>query len=232
MKSINIADEEKRDAIVGVDRLSPVAPVIYVEATGRPIRPVRFIKSTRETAWRALREKKPDPAAMARWLAAEDPEIDYTLTGKRLEQTRRVFLKPDGSVAYTLKWQEILYDPEGRETGRREYIDREANISGEIPLRWTGRFITKREGTRAFVTRRVYQLKHVNGLTYDFLYRMAERLQRKNALLVLGAGRDGTEPLVLVRGGLYYRAFLEGRVRGADYMLLLRLSNLELKEAP
>lgn len=229
MKSINISDEQRRDAFVGVERTPFQSGVVYVEASGRPARSVRYIKSTRETRWSNIRERAGGAKAAARLLADEDPEIDFTLTGKRIDRTRRIFLKEDGDVAYSVRWQDVLYDPAGRETGRREHTDREANINGEIPLRWSGRFIPKDEALKTFVTRRIYQLKHVNGLTFEFLYNMARRLHKKNAFLALGAGREGGEPLVLVRGGVAYRGFLEGRLRGDEFMLLLHLSNLELK---
>ena len=77
-----------------------------------------------------------------------------------------------------------------------------------------------------------YQLGHVNGLTYDFLYEMAKNLHEKDALMMIGGGPKGTEPLVFQEGGKGYRAFLEGRIQGGKYLLLLHLSNLELKPLP
>ena len=46
---------------------------------------------------------------------------------------------------------------------------------------------------------------------------------------MIGAGVKGNEPLVFQDGGKSYRAFLEGRVKDKSYILLLHLSNLELK---
>jgi hypothetical protein len=74
-----------------------------------------------------------------------------------------------------------------------------------------------------------YQLSHVNGLTFDFLYEMAKDLHEKDSLMMVGAGAKGNEPLVFQDGGKAYRAFLEGRVKDGKYILLLHLSNLELK---
>jgi hypothetical protein len=48
-------------------------------------------------------------------------------------------------------------------------------------------------------------------------------------LLLLGGGPKANQPLVFRRGSLPYRGFLEGRTRGAEYCLLLHLSNIELK---
>jgi hypothetical protein len=49
-------------------------------------------------------------------------------------------------------------------------------------------------------------------------------------LLLLGGGAKGNEPLTFRRGGLSYRGFLEGRVDGPRYALILHLSNQELKQ--
>ena len=69
----------------------------------------------------------------------------------------------------------------------------------------------------------------MNGLTFDFLFDMAKSLHEKESLMMLGAGEKGNEPLVFQDGGKSYRAFLEGRVKGGSYLLLLHLSNLELR---
>ena len=80
-----------------------------------------------------------------------------------------------------------------------------------------------------FIFGKTYQLKHNSGLTYDFLFNMAKELFEKQALMLVGAGAKGNEPLIFMDNGKPYRAFLEGRVKDDTYMLLLHLSNLELK---
>ena len=77
-----------------------------------------------------------------------------------------------------------------------------------------------------------YQLKHVNGLTYDFLFEMAKELSDKDSLMMLGGGKSGKEPLVMNDGGKPYRAFLDGRVKGEKYCLILHLTDQELKPLP
>ncbi len=44
----------------------------------------------------------------------------------------------------------------------------------------------------------------------------------------VGAGPGGRDPIILERNGLPYRGFLEGRVRGDHYLLVLHLTHLEL----
>ncbi len=80
-----------------------------------------------------------------------------------------------------------------------------------------------------FVFSKKYQIKHINGLTYDFLFDMARQLAEKKAVMLVGGGSKGVAPLVLANGGTSYRAFLEGRVEGEKYCLILHLTNLELK---
>ena len=42
--------------------------------------------------------------------------------------------------------------------------------------------------------------------------------------------RSGKDPIVLQLNGTAYRGFLEGRVNGETFILLLHLSNMELKK--
>ena len=59
-----------------------------------------------------------------------------------------------------------------------------------------------------------YELKHVNGLTFDFLFTIVKDLHDKDSFMMLGGGK-GNEPLVMNENGKPYReAFLEGKVKG------------------
>ena len=74
-----------------------------------------------------------------------------------------------------------------------------------------------------------YQIRHINGLTFDFLFGLAKSLADKESLMPVGAGEKGTDPLVMSDGGKPYRAFLEGRIKGESYCLILHLTDQELK---
>ena len=87
----------------------------------------------------------------------------------------------------------------------------------------------KSEVAVRFAFKRTIQLKHVDGVTYDYLFEMANELQDENVMVLVGAGPKGKEPLIFQANGMPYRGFLEGRVHGKKYQLLLHLSNLELK---
>ncbi len=78
-----------------------------------------------------------------------------------------------------------------------------------------------------FIFKKSYQVQHVNGLTNDFLFDMAKKLSDADAMMLVGGGQKGNEPLVMANGGTPYRAFLEGRVDGDKYVFILRLTNME-----
>ena len=103
-----------------------------------------------------------------------------------------------------------------------------ANILSENALK-TGKLFPKKEFYNKLVFAKKYQLHHINGLTFDFLFEMAKELHDKESIMMIGGGTKGNEPLVFQDGGKAYRAFLEGRVKDNSYLLILHLSNLELK---
>jgi hypothetical protein len=107
-------------------------------------------------------------------------------------------------------------------------VETPANIDIERPLVWTGKTFKRLEAVRRFVFSRNYQICHVDGLTFDFLFAMARELDTIDSLVLIGAGVRGIEPIILERNGLPYRGFLEGRIKGDRYILLLHLSHLEL----
>ncbi|MEQ1642712.1 MAG: hypothetical protein ABL959_04605, partial [Pyrinomonadaceae bacterium] len=106
------------------------------------------------------------------------------------------------------------------------------NINSDIPLRWSGKFIKKEDAAHKFIFTHKRQLIHVNGLTYDFLYEMAKELHERNSLMLLRGGEKGDQPIIMTRGAKPYNAFLEGRIDGDSYLLVLQLSNMELKRPP
>ena len=104
-----------------------------------------------------------------------------------------------------------------------------ANVNESSPVTWTGRKMPKAEVVHLFAFRRTLQVRHVDGLTFDFLYGMAKELADADEVVLIGAGAGGKKPLVFQTNGTPCRGFLEGRVDGDRYKLLLHLSNMELK---
>ena len=139
-----------------------------------------------------------------------------------------MLLDPDGQVLYAAGEVEVVCDRHGVEVERRLPSDTPANVDGDLPLVWTGRMVSRADAARRFGFSRNYQLRHVDGLTYDFLFAMAAELDQADFLVLVGAGPQGGGPVILERNGLPYRGFIEGRVDGERYLLALHLSHLEL----
>jgi hypothetical protein len=126
--------------------------------------------------------------------------------------------------------EEVIKNPDNSIKEVKPHIETEGNIAIDIPLSWTGKMVPKEQAIRMFVFARKYQLKHVNGLTYDFLFDIAKTLHEQKSMMMIGGGKKGNEPLIFQNGGVPYRAFLEGRIKDQQYMLLVHLTNLEIKE--
>ncbi len=228
MRKINLSNDVKRDAEVGfgntVKRLSPVNRT----ADGKEGINERALKLTPETSDAVLLAQYGDQ--LADTLISSDPEIDMEKFGFKVGSLRKIYLSPDQKVAYGVTLKEHVYLPDGTEKEVRNELTLPANISVDgMPLRWTGKMMPKERIMRMFVFKKSYQIQHVNGLTFDFLYDMAKKLADAKAMMLVGGGEKGTDPLVMANGGTPYRAFLEGRIRGDSYVLILRLTNMELK---
>ena len=100
----------------------------------------------------------------------------------------------------------------------------QSNINEENIVKWTGKFIPKVKLYNKVILSSKYQIKHVNGLTFDFLFNIAKLLHEKESFMIMGGGK-GDEPLVFNDGGKPYRSFLEGRIKDKSYCLILHLSN-------
>ena len=228
MRKINLSNDVKRDAEVGfgntVKRLSPVNRT----ADGKEGINERALKLTPETSDAVLLAQYGDQ--LADTLISSDPEIDMEKFGFKVGSLRKIYLSPDQKVAYGVTLKEHVYLPDGTEKEVRNELTLPANISVDgMPLRWTGKLMPKERIMRMFVFKKSYQIQHVNGLTFDFLYDMAKKLADANAMMLVGGGENGTDPIVMANGGTPYRAFLEGRIQGESYVLILRLTNMELK---
>ena len=101
----------------------------------------------------------------------------------------------------------------------------------KLPIneRFTKFKLKRNEAVRKFVFSRTLQLWHSDGLTFEFLFNIAKELDENDEMMLIGGGQKGKEPLIFQNNGLPWRGFLEGRIQGDSYALLLRLSNLELK---
>ena len=229
IRKVRLEDAKGRDGLVWLSPPLRTAKQEFRTPDNEPVRFERIIKSPMEQSDKSLPRRYKDDDSLARALIEDDPEMDLEAAGKIAGPCDRVWVDPEGTPLYSATMMEIVFGPDGAEKKRRTPVDVEANIGEEMPLRWTGRFFSREEVVRRFAITRKFQILHSDGLTFDFLHRMAATMEKKNALVSIGAGADGRDPLILERNGTPHRAFLEGRTKSDEYMLILHLSNLELK---
>jgi hypothetical protein len=227
---MNLANEKQRDAEIGLESLRKREAVRMVLPDGGERSSVKFLKTTADMD--KLTSQFGDIKAVGQAIIDGDPETDIELVGRYLPKTHRLYLTAAGDIAYRVRLEQVRYNPDGAELDRRDATKTPANVATETPITWSGRKFPKEQAIRRFVFTRKYQLRHTNGLTFDFLYDMAKQLHDADSLMLVGAGPKGTEPLILTTGGEPYRAFLEGRVDSDKYCLILHLSNQELKAIP
>ena len=227
---ISLTDDRKRDAQVEIERAKRGARHSYVNGTGEAVRSKRFIKATEGHDTKSLLAAHDgDLDALGQALVDGDPELDVEIAGRLLGDVDRVWVREDGSVLYAARALMVRLTPDGEEVSRADFVDVEATVNDEAPLLWSGRLFPVTEVVRRFALVRKLQLRHINGLTYDFLYEIAKTLQESGKMLFVGSGAKANQPLIFQTNGSPYRGFLEGRVEENGYRLILHLSNLELK---
>jgi hypothetical protein len=229
MPSINLRDGRNRDAVVRAQSVTDYAEVAYVDQAGSKAQTRKVLKATAAMNHDRLLKQAGDAEKLAQSLLASDADIDLERIGMFLTQPARVYVNAKDEIVYRIEQTEIVRTPSGEIKERRPLRRSEPNVDGDIPISLTGKLIAKADALRRFVFARKIQIVHVNGLTYDFLFSMAKELATANSLMLLGAGKSSKEPLVFQRGATPYRGFLEGRVNGDTYLLILHLSKMELK---
>lgn len=227
--AINISNAKNRDAVVAFETVNTKREVHYVDEKGAPIQTRKLLKTDVAHDLPELLKKTKKIEKVADSLIKADPEIDMEHFGMYLTDMSRVYVTPKG-IVHLVEEFEVIKNPDGTVRDRRPRRKAVQNLNGEFPLRWTGKFIKKEEAVKRFAFTNKRQLAHINGLTFDFLYEMAKELDKKKSLLLIRGGEKGDEPVVMNRGGKPYNAFLEGRVKGKTYCLILHLSNMELKK--
>jgi len=230
MRSINIANEKKRDARVCFERHQAKSEIRYVLDDDTPRKTVKVLKTTLDQSLSSLQIQFDSMTDIADAIIESDPEINLEVTGMILDSTKKLFISQDNKIVYGVDLIEVNKAPDGTEKDRKFYEQQLSNLNTEIPIRCTGKRIPKDKAIKKYVFSKKYQIKHVNGLTYDFLFDIAKSLHEDNTLMLVGGGQIGNEPIFLRNGGTPYRAFLEGRVQGDQYCLILHLTQLELKE--
>ena len=229
MRTINITNEKKRDAQVCMEAVKKPSDLRRVLADGDEYVNIKVLKQNLALAFETLSQNYDDLRQMGEDILAGDPEIDMEVIGKKIKETQKLYLDQDNKIAYRVNITQIIKDSQGFERERRDLAKALSNVTGESIVQWTGKKFPKGAIIRKFVFQRKLQLKHISGLTYDFLYDMAKSLHEADVMMFIGGGKKGNEPLILTQGGEPYRGFLEGRIQGESYCLILHLTNMEVK---
>jgi hypothetical protein len=225
--SIHLTNAKGRDATIGLAAVkAPPAPKL-----GLPEEPLefrRYLASAESGTHSALQSRLGEDYASS--LVETDPEVDLEIVGETVVNTQSVFLDGDGKLMFSdPKILELILNPDGSEKERREPVDTAQNVNIEQPVRWTGKKIAIKDAVCRFAFRRRLQLRHMDGLTFDYLFEMAKELEASQSVMLVGTGEKGTAPLVFQANGRSYRGFLEGKTKDRSYQLILHLSDMELK---
>ena len=244
IRYIKLANANKRDAEITFKSLNPKSEVTMGFVNGDIVVNKRVIKSSSAKSIQSLLsvyDEKPIEGVdfqkqlagrLAEDLILADPELDLELTGKFIDDVSRVYINENEKPVFRINKVEKIFSPNAELKEERQPKYNESNISGENIVNWTGKLMPKVKVYNKLVFEKKYQLKHINGLTYDFLYEMAKELADKDSLMMLAGGASGKEPLVMSDGGKPYRAFLAGKIKGEKYSLILHLTDQELKPLP
>lgn len=229
MRTIHFADASGRDSHVSFVTVRPPAPPTRV-AAGKLVAMRRFVVAGDDNTHEALAARYGGDYGLQ--LVDGDPETNPEFVGRPVTTSCMVYLNGDGeAMRFAPQIVEAIYGNDGVEKERRAPQDKPPNIDDQIPLRFTKNRLKRADAVRRFAFTRTVQLWHTDGLTYDFLHGLAKALDEADEMVLIGGGESGREPIIFLMNGLPWRGFLEGRVDGASYQLLLRLSNLELKNA-
>lgn len=172
-----------------------------------------------------------------------DNDIELELTGKVVGRTVTILLLSQNELCYNFTEYVIKKDRTGKivpceECGEiycehriKKQID--PNVNDEkIPITWINKYmIDKHEALKKWSFERSYQVVHTNGLTYDFLYKMAKNLHDLNkVVLVAPVIEKKPQKLVIRTGNIPFYGWLEGRVEGDKYALILHGTKFRLSD--
>lgn len=231
MRKINLTNAKKRDASLGFEAKPSKPIVMQVLKDGTKKNNIKILKSTLSTDIKTLLKQFSDLEELSQAIINSDIECDTEMTGMMIGNTNKIYINQDNKIVFNVNLMEVQKDAKGNEILRKPLVQKDANIAiDSLPVKWTGKAIPKTTAVKKFVFTKHYQIRHINGLTFDFLYDMAKELSDTNSLMFVGVGEKGNEPLLLTSGGTSYRGFLEGRIKDDKYILILHLTNLELKE--
>ena len=232
IRYIKIEDSKKRDAEITFKSINSGSSINLALETGEKPITKKVLKSSKDHSLESLIGKEsPSQEEYNKFserLLEKDTEIDFELFGMLINKIDRIYTNKNNEPVFNIKVVQKINDPNGNLIKEQKPIYLQSNINEENIVKWTGKFIPKVKLYNKVILSSKYQIKHVNGLTFDFLFNIAKLLHEKESFMIMGGGK-GDEPLVFNDGGKPYRSFLEGRIKDKSYCLILHLSNQELK---
>lgn len=232
IRYIKIEDSNKIDAEITFKSIRRGNEIYMALENGEKPINKRIIKLSKETSVDFLIGKEhptdDDYSEFSDRLIKKDDEIDFNLFGKYIDKVDKIYTNKNLDPVYNVNISEQILDTKGELVEEKDKVFSKSNINGESIVKWTGKYIPKKKLYNKVVLSSKYQIKHINGLTFDFLFKIAKDLHEKDSFMMLGGGK-GNEPLVLNDGGRPYRAFLEGKIKDQSYVLIIHLSNQEYK---
>jgi hypothetical protein len=165
-------------------------------------------------------------------LAQNNEEVDINLLGKLVDQTSYITVDDNLEPVYNFTLVDVLQKPDGAKE-ERPHKKTLSTINLEIPVIVTNKLYSPEELLLKYIFRKSYYISHYDGVTFKFLFDIAQWLSTEGKFAELEAFNIETkkrDAIVLVDGGRKYpRAFLEGIVKDNSYCLILHLSDQELK---
>lgn len=167
------------------------------------------------------------PQQITEALIKSDPEIDMQLIGKPVHIRSLAYLDEQRKPAAHFGLVEEKLTAEGVVKETKPYKATEPNI--ELPVQISSKGNQAGDDlVQKFVMHKIYQVIHLDSLSFDFLFKLCQEIQPLGFVRVNG-GIKGNEPLILRREGLPAFAFLRGRIDGDKYCCTLHLTHTELK---
>jgi hypothetical protein len=170
-----------------------------------------------------------------------DNEIDLELTGKRISRTFRILLNQDNELCYNFTEYQIQKDRQGRiipcvECGEifcKHQIKKKtrSNINeDQKPVIFIKpMMLDKLEAIKRWSFGRSYQLRHVDGLTFKFCYELSQKLHNSGKMVLMAPIEENKPQKIILRNNTApFYAWLEGRIKGDKYALILHRATLKI----
>ena len=183
IRYIKIEDSKKRDAEITFKSINSGSSISLALETGEKPITKKVLKSSKDHNLESLIGKEsPSQEEYNKFserLLEKDTEIDFELFGMFINKTDRIYTNKNNEPVFNIKVVQKINDPNGNLIKEQKPIYLQSNINEENIVKWTGKFIPKVKLYNKVILSSKYQIKHVNGLTFDFLFNIAKLLHEK-----------------------------------------------------